>query len=267
MPATITSTADMPLQMAAPAISSIDIPFLINFSAPEFDKIVIFIVTVLLAITVNAEGQAFAATVLGDIKQDAKDRFHFNPFLHINLAGLLCFAAAGFGWSKQISIDKDKFKHPEVAIFIVKFVGAFSNLLLASIAGSILFVMKKWNLEDQVFTIVIAVNITVFVYNCIPVPPLAGASFVYAVISLFFPKSRISSQQISNNSHINENNQFNITSNKKAHSNFEQVQTLFLKVVPYIFAALLVVMKINGWTFISEKLDPVVRYIFQFLAG
>ncbi len=218
------------------------IPFLINFSNPEFDKIVIFIVAVLLAITVNAEAQSFAATVLGDIRQDAKDRFHFNPLLHINLSGLICFAVAGFGWSKQVELNTDKFKHPVIALFIIKFSGAFANLLMASVAGSILFIMKKWNLEDQVFSIVISVNLMVFVYNVIPVPPLAGWYIVVAITSLVFP---------------NVSGQLNI-------NNFSKY---FTKIVPYIFVAFLILFRLKEWRFIDNSLYPIVRYLFDFIAG
>lgn len=242
-----------------PATFSIaDVPFILNFSSPEFDKVVIFLVAVLLSITVNAEAQAFMATVLGDIRQDAKDRFHFNPIFHINLAGLICFLAAGFGWSKQIELNTDKFKHPAIAVIMVKFTGAFANLLLASIAGSILFIMQKWNLEDQVFQIVVSVNIMVFVYNFIPIPPLAGAS----LISAFLPaKLKIPSQDSSQASNT-------INSDRdKTSASASYWQKYALKIFPYIFVGAVILMRINGWTFFNDKLNIVVRTIFQFIAG
>ncbi|MBF0303434.1 MAG: site-2 protease family protein [Desulfamplus sp.] len=225
----------------------IEIPFVLNFSNLEFDKVIIFIVAVLLSVTVNAEAQAFMATVLGDIKDDAKDRFHFNPLFHINLAGLICFAVAGFGWSRQIEINTSKFKHPAIAVMIVKCAGAFANLLLASIAASILFIMKKWNLEDQVFSIVVAVNIMVFVYNSVPVPPLAGAYILFSIISAFLPTSFLN-LLFANTKTINFNR-------------------YFIRITPYIFVGVLIVMKINGLALFNETLYPVVRAIFQFIAG
>ncbi|MBF0301916.1 MAG: hypothetical protein HQK73_02655 [Desulfamplus sp.] len=243
MPASNPSTTILQLNnINLPNLSSIDVPFLLNFSNLEFDKAVIFIIAVMLTITVNAEAQAFMATMLGDAREDAKDRFHFNPLLHINLAGLLCFAVAGFGWSKQIKLDTDKFKHPAIALMIVRFAGAFANLLLASIAGSILFIMKKWNLEDQVFSIVIAVNIMVFVYSCIPVPPLAGGYIIFSIISLFFPTDFI-------------------------RSTIKNFPKYIIKAIPYIFVAFLILVKIKKWTFMEEALYPVVRYIFKFITG
>ncbi|MBF0229062.1 MAG: site-2 protease family protein [Desulfamplus sp.] len=233
----------MPISQSLP----IDIPFILNFSNLEFDKMVIFFVAILLSITVNAEAQAFMATILGDIKDDAKDRFHFNPLLHINLAGLICFAVAGFGWARPIEINTSKFKRPAIAVAIIRFTGAFGNLLLASIAASILFVMKKWNLEDQVFSIVVAVNIMVFVYNFVPVPPLAGAYILFSIISAFLPTSFLN-LLFANTKIIN-------------------INRYFIRITPYIFVGVLIVMKINGLALLNETLYPVIRAIFQFVAG
>jgi len=220
----------------------IDVPFIINFSNPEFDKVVIFAVAVLLSITVNAEAQAFMATVLGDIRNDARDRFHFNPLLHINLAGLICFVAAGFGWSRQIEVNMDRFKHPALAVIMVKFAGAFANLLLASIAGSILFIMKKWNIEDQVFPIVVSVNIMVFVYNFIPIPPLAGGSLLSALLPVNMKGSQSDPDTLG-------------------------LQKYVIKLSPYVLVGVLILMRIKGWRFLNDAFNPFVRIIFQFIAG
>ncbi|MBF0210782.1 MAG: hypothetical protein HQK68_07870 [Desulfamplus sp.] len=229
----------------------IDIPFILNFSNIEFDKVVIFAVAVLLTIVVNAEGQSFMATILGDTGSDGEnnlyqnERFHFNPIFHINLAGLICFAVAGFGWSKQIRLNTKNFKNPALAVMLVKFTGAFANLLLASIAGSIIFVMKNWNLEDQVFSIVVAVNVMVFVYNLIPIPPLAGAYVIVYIISFFSPAILFSSDA-------------------------STLQNRIIKLIPYFFVAAIILSRFSGWsgwTLITNTLDPFVRAIFYFIAG
>ncbi len=215
--------------------SLIQIPFLLDFSNLEFDKAVIFFVSILLAITVNAEAQAFMATALGDMKKDPKDRFHFNPILHLDIAGLICFVVSGFGWAKKIELDTNKFKHPNFYTILVRFTGAFANLLLAGIAGSILWIMTNWDLEDQVFTIVVSVNIMVFVFNFIPIPPLAGAS----IFSLLFPK--------------------------KIKDSF--FTSYVLKIFPYVFVMLLILIKMNNWPFIKKYLYPVVKAIFIFISS
>ena len=218
-----------------PGNALIQVPFVLDFANFQFDQAVIFCITILLTITVNAEGQAFMATLLGDSPTNAPDRFHFNPLCHMNFAGIICFAVAGFGWPKQIKVNTEGFKHPGIYRLIIKFAGAFANILLASIAGSMLWAMRFFGIEDQVFAIVVAVNIMVFVSNIIPLPPLAGAS----ILSLALPEKF-------------KNTPWAIR---------------FSLLLPYLFVACLVVMRVKGWPLFNHYLDPVVQSIFMFMSN
>jgi hypothetical protein len=60
------------------------VPYIPDLSHLPFDATVSFAVSALLAIMVNAEAQAWMATLLGDLRVDAKDRFHFIVFLHMS---------------------------------------------------------------------------------------------------------------------------------------------------------------------------------------
>ncbi|MDY0375917.1 MAG: hypothetical protein RBQ72_09325 [Desulfobacterium sp.] len=213
----------------------IDLPFMLDFSNLQFDTTVIFIVSILLAITVNAEAQAFMATLLGDARSQARDRFHFNPLGHMNLAGLACFAVAGFGWPKQPVVHTKNFKHPGFYLILVRFAGPFANLMLASIAGSILWIMGSLGIEDQVFPILVAVNIIMFIAGFIPIPPLAGSSLV----SFFFQNTIVSS--------------------------------FFLKriigALPYLFVISLVLVKLTHGNILNVCFSPVLEPIFNFISG
>ena len=214
--------------------SLIQIPFILDFTHFQFDQAIIFLVAVLISITVNAEAQALVATVLGDVRRDPKDRFHFNPLLHLSLSGMLCFVIGGFGWPKQIALDHSRFRHRTFDTMIIRLAGPFANLMLAGIAGSIVWIMAVWELDDQVFSIVVAVNLMIFVFNIIPLPPLAGS----AVISFFFPEKMKSSSA----SH------------------------LFVIASPYIVVGLILAMRMNGITILSRYMDPVVISIFKFIS-
>ena len=96
-----------------------------------------FCVSVLLATMINAEAQAFAATFLGDARIGARDRFNFNVFLHLGMLGTICYLVGGFGWPRKLDVDPSKFKHPRAYLVITRAVGPMANLLLASIAGSL----------------------------------------------------------------------------------------------------------------------------------
>ncbi len=216
------------------AYTPIPIPFILDFTHFQFDQTIIFLVAVLLAITVNAEAQAFAATVLGDMRKEPRDRFHFNPLLHMSLSGMLCFAIAGFGWPKPIAIDRNKLKHQTFYAMVVRLAGPFANLMLAGIAGSIVWIMAKWQMEDQVFSIVVSVNLMIFVFNIIPLPPLAGA----AVLSFFFPKK----------------------------IKLSPAGRWFVMVSPYLVVALILVMKVNGITLLNQWMNPTVISLFNFIS-
>jgi Zn-dependent protease len=213
----------------------IQIPFILDFTHFQFDQAIIFIVAVLLSITVNAEAQALAATVLGDTRREPKDRFHFNPLLHLSLSGMLCFLIGGFGWPKQIALDRNRLRHKTLDSMIVRLAGPFANLMLAGIAGSIVWIMAKWELDDQVFSIVVAVNLMIFVFNIIPLPPLAGS----AVLSFLFPE-RIKSSSTSH---------------------------LFVVISPYLVVGLILAMRMNGITILNRYMDPVVISIFKFISS
>lgn len=160
------------------AIKNIPIPFRLDFMNLAADDTVSFCVAVLFAITINAESQAFVATFLGDARSDDKARFHFNPLLHIDILGILCFAIASFGWPKAMEINTERFSRPRLFLILTRFAGPAANLLLANIALSVVWIAGRYGNEDRVFTILFIVNVTVAVYSMIPIPPLAGASLI-----------------------------------------------------------------------------------------
>jgi Zn-dependent protease len=216
-----------------PANQLIQVPFLLDFGNLEVDKLIIFVISVLAAITVNAEAQAMMATTLGDIQKESKERFHFNPLFHLDFSGLVCFAIAGFGWPRYVSIESKKFKHPNTYLILSRFAGPFANLLLAGIAGSIVWVMRIIGVEDQVFTIVLSVNLMVFVFSFLPIPPLAGASLFYPLL----PKR------------------------------MQEKTTATLKIFPYLLVLFLILLKINNISIINDTVYPIVQAMYSFITG
>jgi Zn-dependent protease len=215
----------MPLSAAWP------VPF---FLAPEnlaIDSLATFCVSILLATMVNAEAQAFAATFLGDVRKDPKDRFNFNVFLHLDVLGTICYLVGGFGWPRRLELDTGKFKHPRAYTVITRGVGPLANLLLASIAGSVVMLMQKFEYDPRVFLMVIGVNITTAVYSLIPLPPLAAGWLVHEML----PDSQAG------------------------------VKAVFLKAGPLVILALALLERVRGQGILSYYLDPIVLGIYHYL--
>lgn len=209
------------------------LPYLINYSQPVVEDIAIFCVAMLTAIIASAEGQGFVATFLGDSEPGAKDRLHFNVVLHMSLLGTLCFFVAGFGWAKQLQINKNNFKnHPHLFYLISRVSGPLANLLMANIAASISWVLSRYGVEDKVFSTIVVVNITMAVYSMIPIPPLTGSS----VLELFLAKS----------------------------NGAQYIWKRFCLVGPYLLVGLFLFFRLTGYEGVSSLVNPVVQWLTIF---
>lgn len=210
------------------------LPYLINYSQPVVEDIAIFCVAMLTAIIVSAEGQAFVATLLGDSRIGAKDRFHFNVFMHMSVLGTLNFFIAGFGWAKEINIDTKRFKnHPRLFLLLSRISGPLANLLMANIAASLAWILGTYGFEDRVFSTIVVVNVTMAIYGLIMMPPLPGSGILFA----FMP-----------NGH-----------------NFEKVKKAVCTFGPYLIVASFLLIRLSGWEGISSFFNPIVSAISAFI--
>ena len=182
---------------------------------------------------INAEAQAFVGTFLGDSRVSAKDRFHFNAFLHLSILGTICYLVGGFGWPRTMDIDRSKLAHPRLYTVIIRLAGPLANLLLAGIGGSIAAVMKTLEWDPRVFLMVIGVNITTAIYNLIPLPPLAMGSLVCELI----PPDAV------------------------------RTRSLFLQIGPFLILALVLWERITQQGIFSPYIDPLIKSIFAFFRG
>jgi Zn-dependent protease len=161
------------------------LPYLLNYSQPVAEDMIIICLAMLIAILVSAEGQGFVATLLGDSHPGQKDRLHFNVFLHMSVLGTLCFLVAGFGWAKEVRVDTSNFKgNRRLSLIVTRMAGPVANLLMANIAASLSWLLIRWGFDDQVFSSIVVVNVTMAIYGLIMVPPLPGFSLLEALLPM-----------------------------------------------------------------------------------
>ena len=210
------------------------LPYLLDYSSPVAEDVVIFIISALIAVLISAESQAFAATFLGDSRSGARDRFHFNAFLHLSFLGSVSFLVAGFGWAKVIDIDQTKFKrHPRLFLILSRLAGPAANLLMANIAASLSWIVGNFGFIDKVFATITVVNVTMAIYGLLPVPPLPGASMLFAIL----PENDL----------------------------FKRVREGLCKVGPYLIIAVFAFARWSGWDGISSIFNPLVLKVTDFL--
>lgn len=209
------------------------LPYLLNYSQPVVEDIAIFCVAVLTAIVVNAEGQGFIATLLGDSQPGAKDRFHFNVFSHMTFFGTLSFFVAGFGWAKELQINTTNFNnHPRLFLVLSRISGPLANLLMANIAASLNWIIGRWGFEDKVFSMIVAVNITMAVYNLIIIAPLPGSALLFAL----FPSTKA----------------------------FEKIKKTLTVIGPCFLVATFLLIRLSGWEGVASVFNPIVSFLVSF---
>ena len=213
---------------------ALPIPFVPGPHNLQIELIIGFVLGLLFAVLVNAEGQAFMATILGDRREGATDRFHFNAFWHLDILGTLAFLLGGFGWPRYIDIDASKFEHPVLYRIITRLSGPLANLLLAGIGASIIdLVMVLMDLAPNIFLELVAVNVTVAVYNLIPIPPLALGTIWVELL----PES------------------------------LAELKKWLLRIGPWLIVGILFYDRIFQVGIFSNYLNPLVVAVFNFIKG
>ncbi len=217
----------MPPSLAVP------VPFLVDFSTSTVENITILCVSILVAVTVSAESQGFAATFLGDTRSDSKKRHHFNAFLHLDILGTICFLLTGFGWAKEVEVDRGRFRHPRLYYLLSRLAGPLGNFIMANIAASLIWILGNFGWEDKVFSGLLVVNMMAAVYGLIIIPPLPGA----AIISALLPGSPL----------------------------WQEFYRYFRLAGPYLLLGAVLLMRLRDWYGTDFPLNAVVRSGCYFL--
>ncbi|MCW1948878.1 MAG: site-2 protease family protein [Candidatus Shapirobacteria bacterium] len=157
-------------------------------------KIISFI-CLIIAITIHEFSHALAADHLGDPTPRSRGRLTLNPIAHADLIGTIALPLinlmTGFptiGWAKPVPIDPFNFRHPKKDEIIVSLAGAGSNLFLAIISSLVIRFVPLSEIFTLFFYLLTFVNISLFIFNLIPIPPLDGS---HILLNLLPEESRI----------------------------------------------------------------------------
>ena len=166
----------------------------------EIITILLSIPAVLIALTVHEYAHGFAAFRLGDPTARSLGRLSLNPLRHIDPIGMLSMILFRFGWAKPVPINTRYFKKPRrdmaitalagpLANFLLSFLSAFLYVLLAYLftrLGALLAAPRMIRLFLQ-YTLQFVyifhfMNLTLGLFNCIPIPPLDGSRFLLPLL-------------------------------------------------------------------------------------
>lgn len=155
-------------------------------------QILAILFVVFLILPIHEFAHAGAAYVLGDKTIKRRGRLTFNPLAHVDPLGALCLLLFGFGWAKPVPIDPRNFKNPKAGMALTALAGPLSNLVCGFISGGAIvailnFAPQTLSSTFGFYLIVflynfLAINVSLAVFNLIPVPPLDGSKILFAFL-------------------------------------------------------------------------------------
>ena len=147
----------------------------------------ITIAVVIISLTVHEVSHGFVSYLLGDNTAKRMGRLTLNPLKHLDPIGALCMFFFRFGWAKAVPINPDNYKNFRLGTVIVSIAGPVSNLIMAFAATFVyVFLMVRTNFYNEIadaFIVTFIVhNISLAIFNLIPVSPLDGSKILLAFL-------------------------------------------------------------------------------------
>ncbi len=150
----------------------------------------VFVIFCVLPIHEFAHG--FVAYKLGDETARLKGRLTMNPLAHVDPLGALMVLLVGFGYAKPVPVNIGRFKRGKRKQYmaLTALAGPVSNLIMATIFTFFYCMMyyKFMHLGDVALYIALflsvaaQINISLAVFNLLPIPPLDGSRILNAVL-------------------------------------------------------------------------------------
>ncbi len=141
----------------------------------------------LLALSIHEYAHGAASYRLGDPTPAYAGRLSLNPLSHLDFLGTLAFivslqAGVGFGWAKPVPVDPRYYRDYKKGLLLVGLAGPLANFTLAVFFSIPLKLGLVTNLWIEFLYINILINISLGVFNLIPVPPLDGSKVLYGLL-------------------------------------------------------------------------------------
>jgi len=160
-------------------------------------RVVLWAVPVVFAITVHEVAHGLAASWLGDTTARRMRRLTLNPLRHIDPLGSLIvpgvFLLIGgfiFGWARAVPVTVENLRHPRRDMVLVAAAGPLANLLMSLFwAGCMktgLWLLMQHPVAGSVLAYLgaagVFINTAIMMLNLLPLPPLDGGRILAGLL-------------------------------------------------------------------------------------
>ncbi|MDZ7990597.1 MAG: site-2 protease family protein [Nostoc sp. EfeVER01] len=142
---------------------------------------------VIFSITLHELAHGWAAMSQGDNTPQQTGHLTLNPVVHMGKESIIFLCLMGIAWG-QMPVNPSKFRSGKLGNILVSAAGPLSNLALGVLFIMVLKFLSNPSLSEflseDFFYLAARINLTLFLFNLLPIPPLDG----FHVFSEIFPK-------------------------------------------------------------------------------
>lgn len=152
--------------------------------------LIIEAILILFSIIAHEMAHAYMSFFLGDPTPKETGRLTPNPLKHLDIWGLIFMLVFRIGWAKPVRINSEYYKNRRVGIFLVALAGPLTNFIIFIVALLLSVLVFKLNIDPNIKAILFnilfilaSINISLCLFNLIPIPPLDGSRIVGSFLS------------------------------------------------------------------------------------
>ncbi len=151
-----------------------------------------FLLALIPSVVLHEVSHGYVAYRLGDPTAKEQHRLTLNPLAHIDPFGTILLPALlivsglpAFGYAKPVPVNFSRLRKPRRDSLYVALVGPFVNILLSAVGFVICELALHVTHSSLMLNIGVyfgLVNLTLAVFNLLPIPPLDGSAIIERLV-------------------------------------------------------------------------------------
>lgn len=169
---------------------------MLNYIIMQAEVLALAVVILLFSVIVHEVMHGLVARYFGDHTAENAGRLTLNPIPHIDPIGTILLpifflilpkltgAPTGFfiAWAKPVPVNPLNFRDVKMGELYVSLAGVASNFTLAIIGAILYHLVPLGSFLSDVFAFTVLINLTLGVFNLLPIPPLDGSNALMSLL-------------------------------------------------------------------------------------